>query len=212
MSANFWSKVGVAMQSALATAVPITGITKANPGVVSHGGTDPSDGAYVLLLVQGMYQLNAKIARVTGAAAGSFSLEGIDTTDFDTFSSGTFQVITFGTTLATLTDVNASGGDPEFADTTTIHDAVRRQVPVVTSALSISFESLFDPSDAGLVALKAASDSIAQRAIKITFSTGPVVVFYGYVSATLIPTGTAQDVVKTPVTVTADGLPTVYSS
>ena len=76
MAAQVWSNVQVAMQSALATAVTITGITKASPGVVSHSGTDPSDGDYVLLLVDGMTELNERVFRVANQAAGSFELEG----------------------------------------------------------------------------------------------------------------------------------------
>ena len=56
-TARKWSNVAVAMQSALATAVTITGITKASPGVVTYTGTDPSNGDYVFLSVSGMHQL-----------------------------------------------------------------------------------------------------------------------------------------------------------
>ncbi len=216
MAAKFWSKVMVAMQSALATAVTITDINKQaaaqTPRQVEHGGTDPSDGDYVVLDVQGMFQVDDVVARVDNQVAGSFDLEGFDTTTYDTFSAGNFQVITFGTTIATLTDISASGGEPEFADITTIHDNIRKQVPVVTSPLSFSFESIWDPSDAGLAALQTASRGIEERAFRFTFSDGTVTVFQGYVSAPMVPTGSAQDTVTTPITITSNGFPTTYTS
>jgi len=209
---NYWSGVAVAMQSALAVADTITAITKANPGVASSASHGMANGAYALLSVQGMHQLEGRVTRLANVNAGDFELEGIDTTLFGTFSSGTAQEITFGTTLATMVDISAQGGDPEFADITTIHDLVRRQAPVVTSPFVLSFESIWDVADAGLIALKAASDAIAQRAFQFTFTTGQILVFNGYVSAALIPTGSAQDVVKTSITITSTGDLTVYAS
>lgn len=209
-----WSNVAVAVQSALAAAITISGITKANPGVVSYTGTDPSNGDYVILTVQGMYQLDGRVVRVANVngAGNTFELEGVDTTSFDTFSSGTFEVITFGTTLSTLTGLTASGGDFDFEDITTIHDSIRRQVPGLPNPSTYSFDSIWDVADAGLVALKTASDNQAKRAVRFTFANGQKMLLTGYIGATLLPTGSAQEVVKTAVVITADGKPTVYSS
>lgn len=209
-----WSNVGVTMQSALATALTITAISKASPGVVSYTGTDPANGDFVKLLVQGMYQVNERVFRVANVNTGSntFELEGENTTSYDTFSSGTAEVITFGTTLATATGLSASGGDFNFIDTTTIHDNVAKQIPGLASAIVYNFENLWDPADAGLAALKAASDTKAQRAIKIAFANGYKVVFLGYVGATLLPVGSAQDKVTTPVAITMNGRPTAYTT
>lgn len=214
-TARKWSKVAVAMQSALAMALTISGITKANPGVVSYTGTDPVNGDYVLLAIQGMYQLDGKVVRCANVngAGNTFELEGVDTTAFDTFSSGTAQVITFGTSITTATTINASGGDFEFIDTTTIHDNVKKNIPGAANPATFTFDNIWDVSDAGLVAMKAASDSQAQRSFKFTFGTGgQIMVFAGYVGATLLPTGQAQQLVTTPAAITMFGTPTYYSS
>ena len=210
--AIFWSNVQVSLQSALATADTITDITNANPGVVTSTAHGMANGDYVVLTVNGMPALNDRVVRIANVAANTFELEGVDTTLLGTFTSGSAQAVTFGTTMTTLTGINASGGDPEFADVTTIHDNIRKQVPVVTSPMTMSFDSLFDAGDAGLVALKAAADALAKRAVRISFSSGSKIVFSGYVSASLTPTGSAQEAVKTGVTLTAAGRPTVYSS
>jgi len=210
--AIFWSNVQVAVQSALAAADTITGITNANPGVATSTAHGMANGDYVMLTVNGMPALNDRVVRLSGVTADTFELEGVDTTLLGTFSSGSAELITYGITMTTATGVNASGGEPEFADITTIHDNIRKQVPVVTSPMTMSFDSLFDADDAALVALKVAADALAKRAIRISFASGAKIVFAGYVSASMTPTGAAQEAVKTNVTLTAAGRPTVYAS
>ena len=210
-----WSGVAVAMQSALATALTITAITKANPGVLSYTGTDPSNGDYVFLLVEGMYQLNEVVARVANVNAGgnTFELEGIDTTLYGTFSSGTAEVITFGTSISTATTVSNSGGSFDFIDSTTIHDLQKTQVPGPAAALSYTMDHLWNPSNAGQIAMKVASDAQARRAFKFTFGTGgKIAVFAGYVGFDNAPGGSAQDKVTSQAVITANGRPTYYAS
>lgn len=208
-----WSNIAVAMQSAIAAAVTISGITKASPGVAttstSHGY---SNGDYVLLTAQGMYQVDKKVVRVAGVTSTTFQLEGIDTTLFGTFSSGTCEKLTFGTTFGTLTSLSASGGDFDFIDTTTIHAQVKTQIPGLANPAKYSFESYWDVSDAGLLAAKAASETQAQRGFLFTFPNGQKAVFAGYIGCTLLPTGSSQDLVKTSVDITAFGTPTYYST
>lgn len=207
-----WSNVQVAIQSALAAADTITGVTKADPGVVTATGHGIADGSYVKVSAEGMHQIDGRVFRVDGGDTNTFQLEGEDTTLYDTFTSGSAEAITFGINMATATGLTASGGDFDFIDVTTIHDNVRKQVPGIASAATYTFENLWDPSDPALVALKAASDNQAQRAIRFTFAGGQVVTFNGYVGCTLLPTGTAQDKVITQVVITMFGRPTIYPS
>lgn len=213
-----WSNVAIAMQSALATAVVVTGITKANPGVLSYtdaGSSDPANGDYVFLSIQGMHQLDDRVVRVANVntASNTFELEGIDTSAFDTFSSGTFQKITFGTSITTATTLNSSGGGFDFIDVTTIHSNARAQMPGLPAAATYTFENIWDVSDGGLLAMKTASEAQAKRAFKFTFGTGgQIMVFAGYVGANLLPGGQAQGLVTTPTTITMNGSPSVYAS
>lgn len=209
---SLWSKVAVAIQSALGSALTISAITKADPGVVTSTSHGLSDGDYVLITASGMHQIDGRVFRVASSAANTFELEGENTTDYDTFTSGNAKKITYGTTLATATSLSASGGDFEFEDTTTIHDDIRKQQPANASPAVYTFENIWDVADAGLTALKEASDNKAQRAVRITFANGQKVVFNGYVGATLLPVGSAPGKVTTPVVITMHGRPTVYSS
>lgn len=207
-----WSNVQVAVQSALASAKTITAITQASPGVVSSTAHGYTNGDYVLLTVQGMSQLNNRVMRVSASATDSFALEAEDTTLYTAFSSGTAQKITYGTTMATVTGLSASGGDFDFIDTTTIHDTVKTQIPGLPSPATYNLDNFWDVSDAALIALKTASDNQSTLAMRFAFANGQKVAFMGYVGATLLPGGTAQQLVTTPVVLTMFGRPKTFST
>lgn len=219
MSVRKMSNVAVAMQSALAAAQTITGITKAAPGVVTATAHGYANGDYVFLEVQGMYQLNARVFRVISVAANTFQLEdqvtgsSISTLSFDDFVSGSAKKITFGTSITTAATINVTGGDFDFIDTTVIHGNQKSQIPGAANPISISMDQLWDISDAGQIAMKAASDTQAQRAFRFTFgSGGPIMTFVGYVGFTGAPVGNAQDKITSPANITAFGSPTYYTS
>lgn len=208
-----WANVAVAMQSALAAADTVTAITKANPAVVTAAAHGFNNGDYVVLTVQGMHQMDGKVVRVANKTTDTFEAEGVDSSAFDTFSSGTAEAITFGTTITSATTVNASGGNFDFIDVTTIHDNVKKQIPGLAEPLVYSFDNLWDPSDTAQIAMKTASDAQAKRAFRFQWGTGGrIMVFSGYVGFAGAPTGNAQDKVVTPAVITAFGTPTYYAS
>jgi hypothetical protein len=176
----------------------------------SHGY---SNGDFVLLTVSGMFQVNGRVFRVASVATDTFALEGENTTNYDTFASGTAQKITFGTTVSTVTNLSASGGDLTFIDTTVIHSNVRTEIPGPSNPISYSIDNIWDVSDAGLIAMKAAYDEGTTRAFRFTFGTGgQIMVFNGYVGASLAPTGSAQSLVTTPAVISVYGTPSYYAS
>lgn len=208
-----WKNVSVAMQSAIAATKTITGITKANPGVATSTAHGYENGDIVYLEVQGMHQLNEKPVRVANKTDNTFELEGVDTTSFETFASGTAQKVTLGTTISTATNVNASGGDFDFIDTTTIHMSAKSQMPGLPNATTFSMDHIWDASDAGLLAMKAASDAQAKRVFKFQFgSGGKILYFAGYVGCSMLPGGSAQNLVTTNAVITMNGTPTYYAS
>ena len=210
---SLWTNVDVDVRSALAAAQTITGITKADPAVVTFStGTIPANGAFIVLDVEGMTQVDGRVFRVAGGSGATFQLEGLDSTAFSTFVSGDFQVITFGTALSTATGLQASGGEYESVDITTIHDSIRREMPGVASPASYTFESIWDVSDAGLIALRDASEAQTLLAVRFTFANSQKVLFTGRVGAALLPVGNALDKVTTSVVVKMDGRPTVYAT
>jgi hypothetical protein len=214
MGTQVWSNVGIAIESAKSASQSITGITKANPAVATYTGTDPTNGDYVLITATGMSQVDGRIFRVANVNGGgnTFELEGCDSSAFDTFATGSFVLLTFGTTLSVVSNVSVSGGDFQFIDVTTIHDTIQKQIPGNASPTTFSLDCQWQPDDAGLIALKAASDAKGLKGLRITFANGYKYLVTGYVGATLSPTGSAQQVVSTPVVLTAFGRPTTYGT
>ena len=210
----FWSNVGVDVQTALSTAQTISAITKASTGVVTYVGADPTNGDYIVVTANGMTQVNDRIFRVANVNAGSntLELEGEATTDYGTFTSGTFQIITYGASFNILLTIQVSGGDPEYADTTTIHDEVRKRAPTVVSPLSLSSDALFDLADPGFVEARKAYRAKTKRAILLRFGTGSKMAMNGYFSAAGVPTGQAQGVVQTRITIEAQNTPSVWTT
>ncbi len=213
------SNVAVAMQSALGAALSISAITQAAPGVVTSTAHGLANGAYVVLSAQGMHQLDGRVFRVTNQSANTFELEdttgggGIDTSSYDAFVSGNAKEITFGTSITSATTMDASGGDFDFIDTTVIHSNVKSQIPGSANPITKTFDNLWDVTDAGQIAMKAASDAQEQRAFKFTYGVGgPIEVFTGFVGFTGAPTGAAQDKITSPATITAFGSPSYYAS
>ena len=208
-----WKNVAVSMQSAIGTAKTITAITKANPGVVSATAHGFTAGDIVYLDIQGMHQLNEKAVRVANVTTDTFALEGVDTTLFDTFTTGTAAEVTLGTTVSTATTISSSGGDFDFIDTTTIHDNAKSQIPGLPSAISFSMEHIWDAADAGLLAMRAASDNQQKRVFKFQFGPGGKILYFaGYVGCTMLPGGSAQNLVTTQSVITMNGTPSYYAS
>jgi len=208
----FWSNVGIDVQTALATAKTLTAITKAAPPVVTSTAHGYANGDYLYLDVTGMFEVGQRVFRVANITTNTFELEGQDSTTFNTFVSGTAQAITFGASMTTAQDVNFSGGEPEFADVTTVHDNVRRRVPTVVSSMSASIGALYDRTDPAVIEMGKATTQKTQRAIRLRFSNGNKLVGAAYCSAAGVPTGSAQEVVKTPITLEFQGLPTPYTT
>ncbi len=208
--AKLWSGVQVAVQSALATALTITGVSKANPGVVTFTGTAPTAGAYVAITANGMTQINNRVFRVGTVTGSTFQLVGEDTTLYDTFTDGSMQVITFGTNLTSATGLSVSGGDFNFVDTTTIHEFIATQVPGLASAAVYNMELLWDPNDAAQIAFKRISNNKTLSGIRFTWPDGTVLIFNGYIGYVGLPSGNAQEKVISNCSFTMYGSPSLY--
>ena len=211
---SYWNNVTIDVQSAIASGKTVTAIQKTNPAVVTHDGTAYTDGDYVLLEVSGMAQMNNRVVRADAISASptEFQAEELDASNFSTFTSGTAKLITFGTTMSTVLGVTPAGGDPEFEDITTVHDAQRLQTITLTSPFTVTFESFWDPADTALISLKTAADTKAARAVRIGFASGAKLAFYADVGFAFLPGGTTPGKVTTSITLSSKGLSSAWST
>jgi len=211
------------MQSALAAGQDVLSITAATPPVLTYAGTDTyANGDFVLLSnITQMVQVNERVFRVANVVGGSDTLElegevGVGYTAQTVTVTGTaangILEITFGTSIQIVTGVTVTGGEPEQIDGTTIHDTVRNILYGVFTPVEFSMDVLWDPSDLGLIAMKAASQAKAKRAFRITFPDGKKYLFYGRIAALGAPTGTAQGLVTSSAKISQIGVGTFYAT
>ena len=164
---NVWSRANIDIGN-FGTLQAITAISKANPAVVTYAGTDPVNGDYVLIRdVVGMTEVNDQVFRVANVngAGNTLELEGLDSTNFSTFVSGNMSPVTWGASMTTAQDVNSGGGEFQFTDITTIHDALQKRIPTVASPFTMQLGCLFKPGDAAHIELEEANDTKTTRAI-----------------------------------------------
>jgi len=169
----------VQVENALGTATAITGITNANPGVVTSNAHGLANGDIVKLVVSdGMVELNEQVVRVAEVDTNTFELEGIDTTSYGTFASGTitFQEVTSWYTLAAATSVNMGDAAPTELDGTRLVDRKSVTLYGLPGSISGSIEIQHDPHSSAVQKIKAASTSDL-LAFKVEWSNGNVAVF-----------------------------------
>lgn len=206
------------MESAIATAKTISGITKAAPGVVSSTTHGFTNNDIVLLEVQGMVELNGRLFKVVNVAADNFQLAGvdgstgIDTTLYNTFSSGTVKKVTLGTSITGVQEFTFSGGDIKTVDTTTVNDLVDTQIVVGAAAQAADLTMQWDPSSAAQQAMIAAFQTRANKGFKVMWPDGAFVLWYGTVGYTGAPGGGKQGVTTSPAKITMLGGLTVCAA
>lgn len=212
MDINVWSKVKVAVQSALAAPKTITAISKANPAVAGSTAHGYANGTYLLLKIVGMTQLNYRVVRVSGTDTDDFELEGIDSTLFDDFVSGTAEEITFGAQASTLQSFSVSGGEAGAIPVSTIHSDQDFEIPGNRTPIVIASNSLWVPSDPALLAMNGFDQIKTPGAVLLTFATGAKVLFSAFMSCNIAPQGEAGQVVTTSVGMRLRGLITTYAT
>jgi hypothetical protein len=211
---EIWSNVKIDISSALAAAITISSITLGATTTVAYTGTDPANGDEVLLSIVGIPELDGKVYRVASVDTGAntFVLEGLNSTGFDPFVSGSFQKVTGWSASNIITSVNASGGEAKMVSTTTVHDKVESEMPTVLSPMKMDFDAHFKLGDAFLAEAIKASNASEIRVVRIRFPSGTRMLGSAYVAASGMPTGQAQDLAKTKMSFSFQGLPTLYAN
>lgn len=218
MTINTNSGLKLYMESAIAAAKTITAITNANPGVITSAAHGYSNGDIVVLKVQGMVELNGRMFKVVSVATDTFRVaavdgtNGIDTTLYGIFSSGTAEKLTLGTSITGVQEFSPSGGDIKTVDTTTVNDTVDTQITVGATAMAYDLTMQWDPASAAQQAMIAAFQTRANKGFKILWPTGAYALFYGTVGYTGAPGGSNQGVTTSPAKISMLGPLTNYAA
>lgn len=215
MSAKLPDGAIVSLATTYGTAKTVSAITNANPGVATSTAHGFSNGD-IVTMVSGWSNLNNRIERVSGSLTNSFNLEGLDTSSTTLYpagsGTGTATAITAWQQISQIMSFETSGGDQQFTTFSFLEQNFETQIPTVFSAQSIKIGIADDPTLAGYIALKAAADARAVRALRLQLPDGSVLYYQGYVSFNETPTVTKGQVMQVTATFSLQSRPTRYAS
>ena len=201
--------------TAFGTPIAVTGISNANPAVVSATAHGLTNGTLVTVK-SGWNRINDRVFRVANAAANTFQLEGVDTTDTTQYpvGGGAGSVIPDTTFMqvAQVISFDVSGGDPQFTTVSFLEDNFDRQLFTTFSATSIAMTIAFDPAGPGYLAALAASRSRSFRPVTLNLPNGARVLYYGQINVNESPTVAKGQVMQTRINISLSGLPVIYLS
>ncbi|WP_416046678.1 phage tail protein [Cupriavidus basilensis] len=201
--------------SVMAASIAVTGISNAAPPVASAAGHTLLDGD-IIRVVSGWPNLNDRVARVDSKAAGTFELEGFDTTDLKRYpaGAGAGNVVKASSWVA-ITQVlesNASGGEQQFYNYSFLEDTGdERQIPTTRSARSMSLTLADDDTLPHYAVLSKADADREPRVIRLQFPNGTVLYFLAYVSFSKVPSTTKNQAMALSVTLSLVGEPSRYA-
>lgn len=173
--------VTVEIAATYATAKTVTAVTKANPGVAtstSHGMANDTVGYWSG--VTGMAQLEGQATRVKNQATNSFDLQGLNTTNYSTFTAGTFVPVATWVTLSEARSYSIGGGASEKLDVTRLIDITKQEEQGLLPVGNVTIEVLAqDTPSAAMLLLESAVQTQGAVVVRITLANGAVRVFRG---------------------------------
>ena len=107
----------------LDTPIPVSAVTKADPGVATstaHGLTDGEVG-FFLADSAGMIELNEQAVMVDNSTTNDFELAGLETTGYTTFTTGTFTAAATWGLMAEADGYDVGGGAADQLSDNRIH-------------------------------------------------------------------------------------------
>lgn len=171
----------VEVAATYSTAKSVTAITKASPGAVTsaaHGLTDGTIGYFSG--VSGMVELEDQAASVDGPVSSTFNIEGLDTTNFGTFSgSCNFTPVATWLTLSNSTGYTIGGGNADEMDATTLLDTSKKTEFGMNAADTVTIDGFSDSQLAGRAIVQAAARAGTDVVFRFTLSNGERRVFRG---------------------------------
>jgi hypothetical protein len=159
----------------------VTAVTKAMPGQATssaHGLANGSVGYWSV--PAGMVELDTQASRVYNQAANTFDIQGVDTTNYGTFTAGTFiPVATLGT-LAEAAGYEIGGGAANALDDTKLLDAKTRNFNGLLAAQNVNLTIKNQTVNSAVMDfIESAAKNLVSLVWRFTLHNGDVRVFRG---------------------------------
>ena len=171
--------IRVEIAATYSAAKTVTAVTQAATGVATstaHAMANDTVGYFTG--VGGMAQLESQACRVKNQATNTFELQGLNTTNYSAFTSGSFIPVATWATLAEATSYDIGGGAADKLDVTTLLDIVKKEeqglLPVGNVSMNVIAQ---DTPSAAMQLLEAAVQSQGAVVVRITLPNGAVRIF-----------------------------------
>ena len=196
----------------------ITAISNANPANVTATHSFSGNGTEYVVISSSWGLLDMRVCRV-GSVTGTtaFTLEGVDTSDTAKYPAttgipATFRKITAWSQLSQVKGVSASGGAQQFADITSITDTVKRQIPTIKDAVTMTIDVFDDPALSWYADVSVADDARSPYGLLMTFPNGSKLVANSYWSILDVPTMVTNEALMTQISLSYAAEPLRYST
>lgn len=195
------------LASAYGSAITISGISNANPAVVTATGHGLSNGDFIEV-TSGWTKLNGRVFRVAGVTTNTFELEDIDTTSTANYpasgGAGSCREISTWTRITQVLETSTSGGEQQFYTYGLLEENDDRQLPTTRSPFSMTITVADDSAQAFVAVAEAADQDRAKRALRLNLPNGDIVLYNGFVSFSETPALTRNQAMTRTMTFSQD--------
>lgn len=161
----------------------ITGITSAEPPVVTATGSDYDDGTVVRISgVVGMVEVNDNVYVTDDGTANTFELAGVDATAYTDYVSGGIVEEAAFSNFCELTGANQQDAAADQIEVTTICSTAKEFEQGLSDSGTLQLDYNFAPNEAVQAAIRAAKVSGEAIAFRITLpKQGGIIILIGTV-------------------------------
>jgi len=202
--------------STYGTQFTISAISNANPAVATLSASHGVIVGDYIEITSGWDLANLRIFRASAVSTNDVTLEGFDTSDTTKYpaasGTGTGREISAWTQITQVTsEYSVSGGDQNFADTTTIANLIRQQIPTDRNPFVCTLPHFYDSTASWRTTARAATNAATPYSFRMVFPNNSRLVVSGYWSLRDVPTNT-DSTLRDEVTISFIGTPTVYAT
>jgi hypothetical protein len=206
-----------AIASAYASAQTFSSISNATEAVASFANNPSLAANDIVEVTSGWGRLDKRVVRVkTVSGSGPYlvTLEGVDTTDTNKFpagaGAGSVRKVSTWQPITQIADLNASGGEQNYADASDLDDADDKQLPSNRSAESLRITVHHDPSLAWVPIVDAAAG--VATALRVIYPSGGRMFANAFWSRRTTPQLTRNETIKSQIDLTYAARPIEYAS
>jgi hypothetical protein len=206
----------ISMSTGFGSALTVSAITNASPGVASSTAHGLADGDIVVMATSGWANLEGRVARVDNSVTNAFDLEGIDTSSTTRYpvgaSASTAKEVTGWVQITGVLDPSGNGGEQQFWEGAPLEAQRNTRIPTTQSAAGIDLRAAYNPDASWWDYVSDAAEDREPRAVMLTLSNGAKLYYYCYVGMSVVPSLTRDEPMTVGISLSLVGDPTRYAS